>query len=216
MPARKFDVSQFKVISFLGEGAFGQVCLVEDKQNKSEDNKFALKVLEKKLIKANYSEEYVRREIEIQSHLIHRTIVRCFGYFHDEVNVYIVLEHLERSIYDELQRQPYNRFTEKRSARIMWYVADALSFLHERDVLHRDIKPANLLLHRDGTVKLGDFGLAVILRGEKRRTICGSVPYLAPESNYLYLLFTFFSNRKLIEIIKKRKKSNAAVSALTK
>lgn len=187
--ANKWNLDCFELISFLGRGTFGEVYLVHNKQTdlSTEINQYALKVLNKKQIHAAQLEDWVRREIEIQSHLRHPNIVRCFGFFHDPHSIYLVLEFMETSIYDELRRQPYKRFSEKNAAAIIWYASDALAYLHERNVIHRDIKPANLLLHRSGTVKLADFGLAIHTPHDKRRTICGSEAYMAPESKYFHI-----------------------------
>ena len=55
--------------------------------------------------------------------------------------------------------------------------------MHEQKVIHRDLKLGNLFLTEDMKVKVGDFGLAtkVVFDGEKKRTICGTPNYIAPE-----------------------------------
>src|SRR5205085_6292076 len=67
-------------------------------------------------------------------------------------------------------------------------LCDALEYAHGRGVVHRDIKPENILLARDGTVKIADFGLARILGGDGpsgritgSNVVMGSVDYMAPE-----------------------------------
>jgi len=56
-------------------------------------------------------------------------------------------------------------------------------YLHERRIIHRDLKLGNLFLGKNFDIKLGDFGLAAKIEydGERRRTICGTPNYIAPE-----------------------------------
>lgn len=189
--SKTWNMDHFDVIKFMGQGTFGDVFLVQDKPSdlSIKPIQYALKVMNKKQIHAVQIEEYVRREIEIQSHLIHPHILRLYGFFHDSHYLYLVLECMETSIFDQLRKEPYKRFSEKSAAIIVYSVSDALEYMHERDIIHRDIKPANILVHRDGTVKLADFGVAIFTPNKKRRTICGSEAYMAPESKHLSIEF---------------------------
>ena len=61
-------------------------------------------------------EHQLRREIEIQSHLRHKNILRMFGYFYDESRVYLILEYAPNGeMYKFLQKQPGGKFTEKQA-----------------------------------------------------------------------------------------------------
>ena len=81
------------------------------------------------------SVNYVRREIEIQSHLRHPNILRLFGYFYDECRVYLILEFAPKGeLYKSLKQQPEGRFDEKLSARYINQMADALSYCHSKKV----------------------------------------------------------------------------------
>jgi len=67
---------------------------------------------------------------------------------------------------------------------IMTAVCDALYVAHSRGLVHRDVKPENILLARDGTVKVADFGIAAMVDAERTApggTIPGTLRYLAPE-----------------------------------
>jgi cell cycle serine/threonine-protein kinase CDC5/MSD2 len=65
----------------------------------------------------------------------------------------------------------------------MLQLIDATRYLHAHNVIHRDLKLGNLFLSRDMKIKLGDFGLAAKLDTptDRRRTICGTPNYIAPE-----------------------------------
>lgn len=148
----------------------------------------ALKVLFKKQIQRDSVEHQVRREIEIQSHLRHPNILRLYGYFHDSARIYLILEYAPKgALYKELQSQPNKRFDEKRTAGYILSLADALLYLHDRDVIHRDIKPENLLLGHNGELKIADFGWSVHEPNSSRTTLCGTVDYLPPESKYAHI-----------------------------
>lgn len=62
-------------------------------------------------------------------------------------------------------------------------IVSALKYLHSHRIIHRDLKLGNLFLNDKMEIKLGDFGLATKLDfdGEKKRTICGTPNYIAPE-----------------------------------
>eukprot|EP00657_Telonema_sp_P-1_P002049 TRINITY_DN14928_c0_g1_i1.p1 TRINITY_DN14928_c0_g1~~TRINITY_DN14928_c0_g1_i1.p1 ORF type:complete len:110 (+),score=67.17 TRINITY_DN14928_c0_g1_i1:130-459(+) len=59
----------------------------------------------------------------------------------------------------------------------------AIQYMHTSDVLHRDLKLGNMMMDVEMNVKIGDFGLAAELQfdGERKRTICGTPNYIAPE-----------------------------------
>lgn len=198
-----WHLSNFDIGRPLGRGKFGNVYVAREK-----DTKFvvALKVMFKKQIYLNNVEHQVRREIEIQSHLRHPNILRLYGYFHDTARIYLILEYAPRgALYKELQSQPNKRIDEKQTAQYIYSLADALSYLHERDVIHRDIKPENLLLGHNGDLKIADFGWSVHEPNSARTTLCGTVDYLPPESKFSHIRekssFTEFQTFSSIHVI---------------
>lgn len=158
-------------------GKFGNVYLAREKNSKYI---VALKVLQKQqLLKANV-EHQLRREIEIQSHLRHRNILRLFGYFYDEKRIFLILEFAPGGeLYKQLMDQ--GKFPERQSADYTLQMARALSYCHSKHVIHRDIKPENLLLGSKGELKIADFGWSVHAPSSRRNTLCGTLDYLPPE-----------------------------------
>ncbi|KAI4482907.1 hypothetical protein M0802_013616 [Mischocyttarus mexicanus] len=65
----------------------------------------------------------------------------------------------------------------------IWFVMEALIHLHENNIIHRDVRGSNILLTREGEIRLVDFGLSKMIKGElgKRNTCIGSPNWMAPE-----------------------------------
>ncbi|KAK3264180.1 hypothetical protein CYMTET_27063 [Cymbomonas tetramitiformis] len=79
-------------------------------------------------------------------------------------------------------------FTEKEASRIVRQLLEGLKGLHERSIIHRDIKPENLLLTsstlEDATLKITDFGCAIVLDEDAAEEVVGTIQYAAPEVFY--------------------------------
>ena len=174
---RQWSLNDFEIGKPLGRGKFGSVYLAREKRSKYI---VALKVLQKsQLLKAGV-EHQLRREIEIQSHLRNRNILRMFGYFFDQKRVYLILEYSPGGeLYKKLTNR--GRFSERTSARYISDLSQALAYCHAKHVIHRDIKPENLLIGAQGEIKIADFGWSVHAPTSRRNTLCGTLDYLPPE-----------------------------------
>jgi aurora kinase len=173
----RWSLKDFEIGKPLGRGKFGSVYLAREKKNKYI---VAIKVLQKaQLLKAGV-EHQLRREIEIQSQLRHRNILRMYGYFYDAKRIYLILEYSPRGeLYKRLTAK--GTFSEKVSARYISDLALALQYCHKKHVIHRDIKPENLLIGAYQEVKIADFGWSVHAPTSRRNTLCGTLDYLPPE-----------------------------------
>jgi serine/threonine protein kinase len=169
--------SDFEIGRPLGKGKFGRVYLAREKQSKYI---VALKLLSIKQLIESGAQHLLRREIEIQTHLRHKGVVRLFGFFWDEKRIYLILEYCPRGeLYKELQNR--RRFSEQKAANYVEQLASTLVYCHAEKVIHRDIKPENLLIGYRGELKLADFGWAIHAPSMTRQTFCGTLDYLAPE-----------------------------------
>lgn len=81
-------------------------------------------------------EYQLRREIEIQSHLRHRNILRLFGYFYDDDRIYLILEFAPGGeVFKRMKKE--GRFTEETAARYIAQMTRALIHCHKKHVIHR-------------------------------------------------------------------------------
>jgi len=176
-PRQAWSLKNFEIGRPLGRGKFGDVYLARERKTKFI---IALKAIKKtQLVKAGL-EHQLRREVEIQSHLRHKNILRMYGYFFDDKRIFIMLEYAPGGeLYKHLTQR--KRFSEHTTAKYIADLARALDYCHEKHVIHRDIKPENLLIGCKGDVKIADFGWSVHAPTSRRTTLCGTLDYLPPE-----------------------------------
>ncbi|KAI8059108.1 kinase-like domain-containing protein, partial [Gongronella butleri] len=174
---REWQASDFEVGSNIGTGKFGSVYVARDQASRTV---VALKILIKNELVDAAIVPFVKREIEIHAHLEHPYILRLYGYFQDKHHLYLVLDYASQgSLYDKLGQ--LGKLDEVLTARCISQVIDALTYVHSLGIIHRDIKPENILVDRNGTLKLADFGWSVHDRHGRRRTFCGTLDYIPPE-----------------------------------
>ena len=132
---------------------------------------------------AELSRQRTLREARIAAQLHHPHVVSIFDVLAVDGDPWLVLEHLPSESLSTAIRE-HGAPGPRTAAGIGIAVADALAAAHEVGIVHRDVKPANVLLGRDGTVKLSDFGIAHAV-GDMSLTrtglITGTPAYLAPE-----------------------------------
>eukprot|EP01039_Chlorochromonas_danica_P009668 gene9668-10688_t len=174
---KRWCLRDFEIGKPLGRGKFGDVYLARERKSKFI---VAIKAIKKRqLLKAGV-EHQLRREIEIQSHLRQKNILRMYGYFWDENRIYIILEFAPGGeLYKQLTAR--GRFSEPLAAKYIHDLAIALNYCHSKHVIHRDIKPENLLIGQKGEIKIADFGWSVHAPTSRRTTLCGTLDYLPPE-----------------------------------
>ena len=155
---KQWSLRDFEIGKPLGRGKFGDVYLARERKSKFI---VAIKAIKKKqLLKAGV-EHQLRREIEIQSHLRQRNVLRMFGYFFDEKRIYIILEFAPGGeLYKQLTARGH--FSEATTARYIHDLSIAFAYCHAKHVIHRDIKPENLLIGQRGDIKIADFGKFIL------------------------------------------------------
>ncbi len=165
----RFTLGCYRMIDSLGVGGYGHVFLgrpITDYCNlrsyqcsHSHKNDVAVKVLPLKQANPLTVNKFLR-EIKLNSYLYHENIVRFIESAKDGNVHYTVQEYIDGGDVRRLIIR-HERIEYEKAAAIIMQAAKGLAYLHQEGLVHRDIKPGNILLKRDGTVKITDFGLAV-------------------------------------------------------
>ncbi len=124
----------------------------------------------------------LQAEIKIHRLLKHKHVCEYKHFFEDKTNCYILLELCQNQSMNELLKRR-KRLTEPEVKYYLSQLLMSVQYMHGLNVIHRDLKLGNLFLDKQLRVKVGDFGLATKLStsDEKRKTICGTPNYIAPE-----------------------------------
>lgn len=179
MPQERYG--RYKILGPLGQGGMAAVHLAEDPVLR---RTVAVKVLRPDL---GAQPDWVRRfhdEATTIARLGNPHVVQVFDFGREAAEDYLVMEFVEGISLADLIAHKGGRLDALAVAAIACQAADGLRAAHEAGIIHRDIKPDNILIRRDGTVKIADFGIARILE-EVSRTMTGSVfgspLFMAPE-----------------------------------
>ena len=177
----KVSYNDYKPLKLLGRGSFGEVLLV---RLKATNKIYAMKILEKKLLKLKKQQGHTKTERDLMVRINCPFIVNIKTAFQDETNLYLVSEFMQGGdMFFHLHDGGIIIFNLEKTKFYIIELILALEFLHKNNMVYRDLKPENILLDDKGHIKLTDFGLSKILEEEndKAYTICGTPQYLAPE-----------------------------------
>lgn len=171
-------MENYKFVKLLGKGAFGKVILGIHKLT---GKQVAIKTIDKKHIKDEFSRKKVFQEVYILKNVRHANVIRLLEVFEGPKHLLIVMEYAAGG--DLLNYVKKKGKLEESEARCLFrQIVFGLGHIHSRSVLHRDIKLDNILLDADGSVKICDFGVSKItVKGNKIKEQCGTPAYIAPE-----------------------------------
>jgi serine/threonine protein kinase len=177
----KKQVGGYRLVRRIGEGGMGEVYLAEQL---SMHRTVAIKILHQKWAD---DEEFRKRfllEARAAGKLSHPNIIQVFDVGKYQGLYYFSMEYIDGVTVDDLIRHDGPIGLDK-IIHVTLQVCEALGYLSDQGIVHRDIKPANIMVMKDGTVKLADFGFiqqAVVDRELMQEgTTIGTPDYISPE-----------------------------------
>ncbi len=183
----KIKIRRYKIGNLIGQGSYGKVYEALDEER---GQLIAVKVIDKKRLNSfssnsNSSLSSIESEIEILSKLNHKNIIKYYGSLQSKNHLKIFLEYCEGGSIAKMLLN-YKSFTENIIRKYTKEMLEGLEYLHAHNIIHRDIKGANILVDRNGTCKLSDFGGAKIIKDEefnqsRNYSMKGTPNWMAPE-----------------------------------
>ena len=172
--------NRYELLEKIGDGGMATVykarCTLLDRI-------VAVKILKEEYARDATLVQKFKSEAQAAARLSHPNIVNVYDVGEDNGANFIVMEYVEGTNLKEYIQQA-GPLSPDEAVRISLMICDGLTRAHEKGLIHRDIKPHNILLTRDGTAKVADFGIA---RAANSVTITysgdmvGSVHYVSPE-----------------------------------
>ncbi len=176
---KKLD-GRYELLELIGVGGMADIYRARDIE---EDRIVAVKILKTEFAG---SDEFLRRfrnESKAIALLSHQNIVKIYDVGFTEKVQFIVMEYVDGiTLTDYIEQQGLLKWRD--AVHFTVQILRALQHAHDRGIVHRDIKSSNIMLLRDGTIKVMDFGIARFNR-ENNKTVSektiGSVHYISPE-----------------------------------
>ena len=171
--------NRYEILSLVGYGGMAWVYRATDHRLNRD---VAVKIMREDAA----ADESVKSRFCAESHAVamlsHPNIVAVYDVSHSDTQEYIVMELVDGvTLLQYMEKKgalPWNE-----ALHFARQTARALAHAHSRGIIHRDIKPHNLMLLRDGTIKVADFGIAALESElhESDGEAIGSIHYIAPE-----------------------------------
>jgi serine/threonine-protein kinase len=181
LPPQK--LGKYEIRRELGSGAMG---VVYEGWDPGIGRRVAIKTIKRDQLERSEAGDVLarfQREAQAAGRLSHPNIVAIYEYGEaEDGTVFIAMEFIEgrelKDYFDANERFPLTEI-----GRIMKELLAALGHAHQHGVVHRDIKPANVILLKDGTVKVADFGIARIESSNLTQAgaVLGTPAYMSPE-----------------------------------
>ncbi len=142
----------------------------------------AVKILRDELANDEEFRKRFQTEAQAVAMLSHPNIVSVYDVSHSDGVEYIVMELIEGVTLMQYMKKK-GALGWKEALHFAVQISKALEHAHEKGIVHRDIRPQNIMILKDGTIKVADFGIAALESAQEKKSdqTVGSVHYIAPE-----------------------------------
>jgi serine/threonine protein kinase len=179
LQARLAIPARYEVIEELGRGGMGIVYRVRDIET---CEIIALKILKPEIAADPAMRESLRKEVCLARKVTHKNVCRIYEFARSETTVCISMEYVPgESLLAKMHRR--GALSVADAIEIAQQICAGLAEAHAQGIVHRDLKPANIVIARDKTVKIMDFGVARRARetAEPTEELAGTPAYMSPE-----------------------------------
>lgn len=177
----KIYADRYRVIREIGRGGMANVYLAEDTY--LDNRQVAIKILRSNFENDSLAIARFQREAYAMAELNHPNIVGISDVGDADDQQYIVMEYIDGLTLKQYINE-HAPLANEEAIRIGDEILAAMALAHSSGIIHRDLKPQNILITKDGTAKVTDFGIAKALSETsltQTNSMFGSVHYLSPE-----------------------------------
>ncbi len=171
---------RYEIIEELGKGGMGRVYRVEDTKLKQE---VALKLIKPEIARDKKTIERFRNELKLARNIRHKNVCGMFDLGETEGAHFITMEYIRgEDLKSFIHRS--GQLAVGTSIRIAKQICEGLSEAHKLGVVHRDLKSNNIMIDKEGSVRILDFGIARSLEAKGitgAGVMIGTPEYMSPE-----------------------------------
>ena len=151
--------------------------------DKKTKNKYAIKIYSKTCLIDPQLRNTVKNEINILKQIDNENVMKLYEVIDTQSNLYLVLEYINGINLLEIIKNEKNHFIKEfRAKKIFSKIVQGINYCHQINIFHRDIKLENILVLKDDSVKIIDFGFGIICKSDTyQKLFCGTKSYMPPE-----------------------------------
>ena len=176
----KKKIDNYLITRELGKGSYAVVKLAMDKKTK---NKYAIKIYSKTCLIDPQLRNTIKNEIKILKQIDNENIMKLYEVIDTQSYLYLVLEYINGiNLLEIIKNEKSHFIKEPRAKKLFSKVVQGINYCHQINIFHRDIKLENILVLKDDSVKIIDFGFGIICKPDTyQKLFCGTKSYMPPE-----------------------------------